>query len=83
MYKPFRVSDLQAATGSTQGKMKKPCGRAAKCVCNYRPSCQNAVINKQTCLEKLQSPVSAIFCHFRAFCLFFAYMKVNERTYRF
>lgn len=42
------------------------CGGAAKCVCNYRPSCQNAVINKQTRLEKLPSPVSAVVCRLRA-----------------
>lgn len=57
-------------TGGNE-KVHQPCGRDAKCVCNYQLSCQNAAINKQTCLEKLQSSVSAIFWHFIARVSFF------------
>lgn len=81
LHKPFWVSDLHAVCVN----VCKACGRAAKSVCNYRLSCENAVINKQTCLKKLQSSVSEVFWRFIAFVSFFVctcvHMKVNERAY--
>lgn len=44
--------------GARSEKVRDPC----KCVCNYRLSCQNAVINEQTC--KLQSSGERYFLAF-------------------